>query len=302
MSFRLIQISDTHLSAHRPFFQHNWEVLVDELGAARPDLVVCSGDMTVDGAAQESELDFAAAQFRRLGAALGGPVLCVPGNHDIGNSLPDTRGGETVITAARRAAYRRRFGDDFWMRDIADSWRLIGLNSMLPGSFLPEAAEQDAMLEAAIASRGARKLIVVAHKPLYIGDPDDPKPTQSALYPEHRARWQALLDAAAPLVLSGHIHEVRSARWGRIRQVWAPSTAFVMDAAGRTRARKPGGIRRPGYLLHSLAGRQHRWEFVEPSGFIITDLGNWFRDPAGFHARYARQPLRGLILAHQDDA
>jgi 3',5'-cyclic AMP phosphodiesterase CpdA len=296
MSFRLVQISDPHLSLRRPFFQHNWEVLVEHLAAAKPDLIVCSGDMTIDGADHASELDFAAAQFRRLGSA----VLCVPGNHDIGNSLPDVRGGETVITAARRAAYRRRFGDDFWTRDVAESWRLVGLNAMLPGSFLPAAAEQDAMLAAAIASRGARKLIVVAHKPLYVGDPADPTPSQSALYPEHRARWHALLHDAAPLVLTGHIHEMRVARWGRIRQVWAPSTAFVMDAAGRRRKRH--GVRRPGYVLHSLTGRRHRCDFVEPEGFLVTDLANWFRDPAGFHARYAREPLRGLVLAPEDGA
>src|SRR5262245_47797888 len=108
MGFRLAQISDTHLSRRRPFFQHNWEVLIDHLAAAAPGLVVCSGDMTIDGAAHEAELDFAAAQFRCLGRT----VLFVPGNHDIGNSVPDMRGGETVITAERRAAYCQRFGDD----------------------------------------------------------------------------------------------------------------------------------------------------------------------------------------------
>jgi hypothetical protein len=295
MTFRLAQISDTHLSARRPFFQHNWEVLLDHLAAAAPDLIVCSGDMTIDGADHEAELDFAAAQFRRLAR----PVLFVPGNHDIGNSIPDMRGGEIVITSDRRVAYCRRFGEDFWMRDIV-GWRLVGLNSMLPGSLLPAAAEQEAMLRHALATLGGRKVIVVAHKPLYLLDPEDAKPSQSALYPEHRARWHALLHDAAPLMRTGHIHELKVARWSRIRQVWAPSTAFVMDVARRNKKRY--GIQRPGYLMHSLEGRRHSFDFVEPEGFIITDLGNWFRNPAGFHAHYASEPLRGLALADENRA
>jgi 3',5'-cyclic AMP phosphodiesterase CpdA len=91
MAFRIAQISDVHLSARRPFFQHNWEVLLDHLDQAAPDLVVSTGDMMIDGSDHDSELDFAADQFRRLGRE----VLFVPGNHDIGNSRPDVRGGET---------------------------------------------------------------------------------------------------------------------------------------------------------------------------------------------------------------
>jgi predicted MPP superfamily phosphohydrolase len=290
MTLRIAQISDAHLSARRPFFQHNWEVLLEHLAQAAPDLIVSTGDMTIDGSDHESELDFAADQFRRLGRE----VLFVPGNHDIGNSRPDVRGGETLITEERRTAYCRRFGHDFWVRDL-DGWRLVGLNSMLPGSGLAAEGEQDALLQHAITTLGRRKLIVLAHKPLYIADPQDTQATQSALFPEHRARWQTLLEpAGSMLMLSGHIHAVKTARWGSIRQIWAPSTAFVMDAAGRKKKRH--GVQRPGYLLHSLNGRRHTYEFVEPYGFLITDLGNWFHNPAGFHARYAVESLRGLAL------
>jgi 3',5'-cyclic AMP phosphodiesterase CpdA len=293
MTFRIAQISDMHLSARRPFFQHNWEVLLDHLDRAAPDLVVSTGDMTIDGSEHESELDFAADQFRRLGRE----VLFVPGNHDIGNSRPDVRGGEILITEERRAAYCRRFGPDFWVRDL-DRWRLVGLNSMLPGSGLAAESEQEALLQDAIATLGDRKLIVLAHKPLYLIEPRETEVVQGALYPERRARWQVLLaPAGSVLMLSGHIHEVKTARWGHIRQIWAPSTAFVMDVAGRNKKRY--GVQRPGYLMHGLEGRRHRYEFVEPDGFIITDLGNWFRNPAGFHARYAAEPLRGLALANE---
>ena len=136
-ALRIVQISDTHLSRRRPFFHHNWEVLVDLLAAEACDLVVCSGDMSVDGSDFEEELAFAAEQFRRIKQE----VLFVPGNHDIGNSRLDVRGGESVITAERREAYIRHFGADFWMREVGTSLRLLGLNSMLFGSGLPAEAE-----------------------------------------------------------------------------------------------------------------------------------------------------------------
>lgn len=293
---RLVQISDTHLSRRRPFFQHNWELLIAILAESAPDLVVCTGDMSVDGADFEDELAFAAEQFRRIKTK----VLFVPGNHDVGNSLPDVRGGETVITAARRGAYLRHFGPDFWIEDIGRDWRLVGLNSMLPGSGLPAEREQDEMLRRAVAGRGERKLFVFKHKPLYLAEPEDSVPTQGALYLEHRLRMRDLLADAGPvLVASGHIHDYKRARWENLRQIWAPSTAFTVDGSGRFRPRY--GVRRLGYLEHALDGRRHRHAFVEPDSFINIDLGNWMRAPAGFHHRYESQMLLGLQLSGEQD-
>jgi 3',5'-cyclic AMP phosphodiesterase CpdA len=207
---RIIQISDPHLGRRRPFFQHNWEVLVDILNAETFDLIVCTGDMSIEGAEFEEELAFAAKQFERL----HGPVVFVPGNHDVGNSLPDVRGGETLINAARREAFLRYFGPDFWMRDIGENWRLVGLNSMLPGSRLDAEAEQLAMVEEAVASAAGRRLMIFKHKPLYIGTPDETVASQSALYPEHRRRLKdALSPAADALICSGHIHDYKTASW-----------------------------------------------------------------------------------------
>lgn len=68
-----------------------------------------------------------------------------PANHDIGNSLPDVFGGEVTLSAERASAYRGQFGADFWTTDIG-AVRLLGLNSMLPGSGLDEEAEQEALV------------------------------------------------------------------------------------------------------------------------------------------------------------
>jgi 3',5'-cyclic AMP phosphodiesterase CpdA len=290
-TLRIVQISDTHLSRRRPFFQHNWELLIDLLGAEDCDLIVCSGDMTTDGADFEDELAFAATQFRRINRE----ILFVPGNHDIGNSVPDVRGGESVITSDRRAAYLRHFGADFWMREIGTSWRLLGLNSMLFGSGLPAEQEQEDLIRTAAGRADGQRLLIFQHKPLYMRSAEEREPTQGALYPEHRKRLQEMLSSAGPVTIaSGHIHDYKTDGWDNLQQIWAPSTAFVIDAAGLVYPNY--GVRRVGYLRHSLDGDRNSHEFVEPDRFIGTDLGNWMRAPAGFHARYAEEPLRGLAL------
>jgi 3',5'-cyclic AMP phosphodiesterase CpdA len=293
---RIVQISDTHLSRRRPFFQHNWEILVELMNAEAPDLIVCTGDMTFDGAHFKDEFAFAARQFERIAS----PVLFVPGNHDIGNSLPDVRGGEVTITRERWHIYRQYFGNDYWFRDVGPSWRFIGLNSMLFGSGIEGERQQWDMLEGAIRTVNQRCLMVFQHKPLYHRVPDETVPTQSALYPEHRMRLRdTLVQVRHVTVCSGHIHHYRTARWGKIAQVWAPATSFTMGMPGQ----KPlPGTRRVGYLRHTLDGESHLQEFIEPCQFINTDFGNWGRDPRGFHARYETEPLRGLVLSERDQA
>ena len=219
--------------------------------------------MTVDGSDFEDELAFAAEQFRRIGR----DVLFIPGNHDIGNSRPDVRGGESVITAERREAFIRHFGADFWTREIGTSWRLLGLNSMLFGSGLPAEAEQNEMIRAAAGERDGRRLIIFQHKPLYLASATEDKLTQGSLYPEHRGRLRQMLSAAGEVTIcSGHIHDYKADAWDNLQQVWAPSTAFVIDTSGLHYPRY--GVRRVGYLRHFLEGDRHGHEFVEPDCFI----------------------------------
>ena len=47
---RIIQISDTHLSPGKAHFADNWAPLARWIGEQCPDLVIHTGDVTVDGA------------------------------------------------------------------------------------------------------------------------------------------------------------------------------------------------------------------------------------------------------------
>ena len=82
MTFRIAQISDTHLSRERPFFSGNFARVATHLRADPPDLVINSGDMALDGPSRDSDL----AEARSLHDAIGLPCRFIPGNHDCGES------------------------------------------------------------------------------------------------------------------------------------------------------------------------------------------------------------------------
>ena len=101
MTFRIAQISDTHLSAEKPFFVGNFERIGEALRATLPDLVLNSGDISLSGESKESDLSAA----RALHEAIGLPVRFLPGNHDLGDSQDLATHGAAVITDERRARY-----------------------------------------------------------------------------------------------------------------------------------------------------------------------------------------------------
>ena len=64
---RVIQISDTHLSPGKTHFLDNWPPLARWIAEQQPDLVIHTGDVTVDGAGVEEDLRHAAGLMRELG-------------------------------------------------------------------------------------------------------------------------------------------------------------------------------------------------------------------------------------------
>jgi alkaline phosphatase D len=74
--------------------------VVDAIAAEQPDLVVNTGDISLDGADHEDDL----AAAREEHAALASPVRCNPGNHDDGDK-EDVVGAHDVDDAERRARY-----------------------------------------------------------------------------------------------------------------------------------------------------------------------------------------------------
>ena len=170
MTFRIAQISDTHLSAEKPFFVGNFERIGEALRAIPPDLVLNSGDISLSGESKESDLSAA----RALHEAIGLPVRFLPGNHDLGDSQDLAAHGAAVITDERRARYLAHFGADFWTLDVP-GWRLLAINTQLLGSDLAAAADQEDAIVEATASLGARKLALFLHMRCLTRRPTSPR-------------------------------------------------------------------------------------------------------------------------------
>lgn len=255
MPFTVAQVSDTHLGARTMLFRSNFTRIADALHSFRPDLVIATGDLSLDGADREADLAFAAVEFGRLG-----PVHAIPGNHDVGDH-PERTPRQPVDTA-RLDRFRRHFGRDRWVMDHAN-WRLLGLNSQVMGAHSEE-GDQAAMIADALATLGERRLAVFIHKPLFAADPDEKIFDYWSVPPFARAPLRPMMaHPALRLVASGHLHLHAEAMRGAVRYAWAPSVAFIVapDEQPDLEGARPCGI-----LLHRFGEDAVETSLLSPAG------------------------------------
>ena len=129
-------------------------------------------------------------------------------------------------------------------------WRLIGLDTALMGSNLPEEGEQGEFLEQALATRGALHAMVFIHMPPF--ERDHLSPANPASYIPITARAKFLdtcANAGVKVIACGHKHVYRKVRHRGMDIVWAPATAMV--DVKHPLARR-GSFPRPGYLEWTL--------------------------------------------------
>ena len=228
--FRLTQISDTHLSRADRFasLTENFQRISAHIDAARPDLVINSGDVSWDGPTNRGDLEFA----KELHAAL--PIDCryLPGNHDVGDN--PTAVGKPLLhpaTEKLRDAFVAVFGEDRWQFEAA-GWRFIGLNSLIMNTGIPSEVEQMDWFAAQLARANGKPIALFLHKPLFLETPEDPETPDTAIryVPQPvRAQLVEMLGAHdVRLVASGHVHQRRDFTYGRMRHVWAPSVGFTL--------------------------------------------------------------------------
>ena len=65
-SIRAVLVSDTHLSPDAPEAEANWAAVLRYVAAAAPDLVIHLGDLSLDGARNARDLDYARRQLDLL--------------------------------------------------------------------------------------------------------------------------------------------------------------------------------------------------------------------------------------------
>jgi 3',5'-cyclic AMP phosphodiesterase CpdA len=186
----LIHVSDLHLGAHEePSVE---PALRDLVARIAPAVVVATGDLTHRGRPAQHER--AAAFLESLGA----PVLAVPGNHDIPHTFP-------ARFTHPWAEFERRWGTTEPLFD-AEGLRVVGLNSAQPWRHQAGAVGSAALERAAArlgdAAPGALRVVCLHHH--LTGAPWRSRKRPLA----RRAQvLDALVDAGAELILSGHIHQ-----------------------------------------------------------------------------------------------
>ena len=267
---RVLVVSDSHLSVRAPAAITNWVAATAQ--TRRCDLVIHVGDLTLNGAENPDDLEYA----RDLLDALPVPWVAVPGNHDVGDNPAILDG--PVVTKDRRDLWVDRIGADHWFVEVGE-WVAVGINAQLFGSGLGAEAEQWTWLEECLATQSRhRPVLLVVHKP--VAAPEG----ELAVAPSHRfapeparSRIAALLSAVhCPLVLSGHVHQYRALDHGDRRHLWAPTTWAVLPE----RMQKSVGLKRCGVVALDLGPDATAMaELVEPPGVAQLTLAHDIPNP-----------------------
>jgi len=260
---RIIQISDTHLSPNKPHFGDNWAPLAAWIAAERPDLVIHSGDVTVDGADVEEDLRYAAGLMRDLGV----PFRVVPGNHDVG----DAGHPRQPVDGERLARWRVHFGPDRWFED-AEGYRLIGLDAILLGSGDLEETAQAAWLETVMEGADGRGIAWFLHRPLFLDSPGEGDTGYWSVKPQPRARLMELVQRySVTLVASGHLHKSHRMTHQGTCYVWAPASSFLV---GPEIQPPMAGEKRLGAVIYELNGAALEAKITEVPGLLL----HWIDD------------------------
>ena len=218
---RFAQISDTHV---RPDAVERGLVLADhlaEIQAGGYDFVIHTGDLMDEPSA------WAARAFRAMVSRLQIPVYFVPGNHDVYNppmgEIEAPWWARLEVDSDTERQYRDWFGPS-WHIVGCRGVHLVGFDSLIINSGLPEEAEQWIWLEETLRSLGGRgeQIVLFTHLPLFIRQPDEELDAADfanrdlVIAPPGRDRLLDLIrQHRVTAVLSGHIHVpwARSHTW-----------------------------------------------------------------------------------------
>jgi alkaline phosphatase D len=273
----ILQLSDAHLSPRNALFRGNLARIRDAVKATAPDLVVASGDLSLDGADSDADLAFAAAVHEDFGA----PLLALPGNHDVG-SHPHTMPRQP-FDSERLDRFRMHLGPGRGVVDLP-GWRIIGLNSEVMGTGHAEEAEQAAFIAAAAAGAAERRIALFLHKPIFVTELGDPTFDYWSVPPHARAALAPLIEhKGLRLVASGHLHLHHEFTRGRVAYAWAPPLSFIVAPAEQEDL---PGARLCGALLHHLHADRVETVLLAPEGLetpVLDDIRHltYPRAPAG---------------------
>jgi 3',5'-cyclic AMP phosphodiesterase CpdA len=237
MPVKVVQISDTHLTHLGGVTNANFQLIVEFVNEVlQPDLIVNSGDIVILNPDSAADKETA----KEMHQAFKAPVRFVPGNHDVGEPGANPWAGISV-TSERVANFRDAYGPDHWL-NLEPEVAVIGMNSEIMGSGLPEEAEQWKWLEGVPEQIGDRRTLLFLHKPFWSPIPDTGG-HQLTIPEAARDQILAILSGVRlESVGSGHLHQYSYGKEGELTTVSAPSTAFVVRSHNLGSALKQLGV------------------------------------------------------------
>ncbi|WP_295955661.1 metallophosphoesterase family protein [Rhodoferax sp.] len=248
----LLQISDPHFGTEQA-------PVVEALAALarqqQPDLLVLSGDIT-----QRAR----PAQFRAARAfmdRLGGPLLAIPGNHDI---------PLLNLWARWQHPYARHcaaFGAD--LEPVFRSADLLAIGVKTTRAYRHEngelsPAQIDRVATLLAGATAAQLRVVVVHQPIAVQRAEDVK----NLLRGHADAQRVWARAGADLVMGGHIHlPFVLPLPGLARPLWAVQAGTAVSR--RVRAGAPNSVN---LLRWQAADRRcdvEQWDFAADAGAFV---------------------------------
>jgi 3',5'-cyclic-AMP phosphodiesterase len=262
---RIVHVSDSHLSAAAPEAGANWSAVVEYVRRDVPDLVVHSGDISLNGADDPDDLEHARERL----AELPSPWLAIPGNHDIG----DFGDVQERIDATRYQRYVDVFGADNWST-MLDGWRVVGLDVQALVAGIDVAGDVWSWLEGELSQPGPAVLFL--HRPMrpWAADEDD-HPVRYVTEPARERLTRLIASSGVRMVGSGHVHQWRRVEDDGRAHVWAPSTwASLPDWLQPVIGSKLTGV-----VEHTLHDDSVTSTVVQPPGIADLVLGEDIESP-----------------------
>lgn len=255
---RIAHLSDLHFGAHDPALI---APLIDAVTRTSPDLTVISGDFAQRGTVSQWR------QAEAFVTSLPGPLLSIPGNHDIPHYNPLLR------AFAPYARFRRATGgpdEPVWRNPRAV---VAGLNTADRWQWMrgKVSAPHIEGLGRAFEGAGNRHRIAVMHHPL-----EHAAVTVDPLMRGAHDLMQALPGMGVRVVLSGHIHVSHIAPFRD-----DPGILFVQNGTSlSTRRRGEANV----FLLLELGGQSLRVtrHYATPRGFVAAAPEGWRLGRAGW--------------------
>ncbi|MBX3597732.1 MAG: metallophosphoesterase [Rhizobiaceae bacterium] len=268
--FSVLQLSDTHLSDRFGYYASNNGKSALAAAGQNCDYIVHTGDITLDGIRHPKDFEDSSKFFKIIDR----PVLCLPGNHDIGDNAKFAKAADengSALNAERLRRHEDYFGSTWWSFDHG-SWRVIGVNAMIIGSNLLQEQEQYEWISSQMETLDGRFIALFSHLPIFVDTPEDGLTLNYwSIDPVGHTRMSTLINHPnLRLVGSGHLHQQRSRKYRQINLEWCPSTAFT---TGPSLVPEMGGSRQVGYLVHRFRKNgEVETAMIVPEGLVNHHL------------------------------